>query len=178
MSTNSYKQMNNKDNMQFNSNNNFSKDNSTSSILSKKNYFDKQNLNHLINESLNENYKNENETKEVLNSLRAKYLPQSIKNKNNSILNNNHNMTYFNNDKILSNSNLFFSTYTDLNRLNLNSSKISTEKVDYYEANKLSNLQSKNPYIANNDNSKLFQSTFSDLKDNNLSNFYESIKNK
>ena len=160
MSTNSYKQMNNKDNMQFNSNNNYSKDNSTSSILSKKNYFDKQNLNHLINESLNENYKNENETKEVLNSLRAKYLPQSIKNKNNSILNNNHNMTYFNNDKILSNSNLFFSTYTDLNRLNLNSSKISTEKVDYYEANKLSNLQSKNPYIANNDSSKLFQSTF------------------
>jgi hypothetical protein len=178
MSTNSYKQMNNKDNMQFNSNNNFSKDNSTSSILSKKNYFDKQKLNHLINESLNENYKNENETKEVLNSLRAKYLPQSIKNKNNSILNNNHNMTYFNNDKILSNTNLFFSTYTDLNRLNLNSSKISTEKVDYYEANKLSILQSKNPYIANNDSSKLFQSTFSDLKDNNLSNFYESIKNK
>ena len=173
MSTNSYKQMNNKDNMQFNSNNNFSKDNSTSSILSKKNYFDKQNLNHLINESLNENYKNENETKEVLNSLRAKYLPHSIKNSNNSFLNNNHNMTYFNNDKILSNSNLFFSTYTDLNRLNLNSSKISTEKVDYYEANKLSILQSKNPYIANNDNSRLFQSTFSDLN-----NFYESIKNK
>ena len=173
MSTNSYKQMNNKDNMQFNSNNNFSKDNSTSSILSKKNYFDKQNLNHLINESLNENYKNENETKEVLNSLRAKYLPHSIKNSNNSFLNNNHNMTYFNNDKIFSNSNLFFTTYTDLNRLNLNSSKISTEKVDYYEANQLSNLQSKNPYLANNDNSRLFQSTFSDLN-----NFYESIKNK
>ena len=178
MSTNSYKQMNNKDNMQFNLNNNFSKDNSTSSILSKKNYFDTQNLNHLINESLNENYKNENETKEVLNSLRAKYLPHSIKNNNNSILNNNHNMTYFNNDKNFENSNLFFSTYTDFNRLNLNSSKISTEKVDYYEANKLSNLQSKNPYIANNDGSRLFQSTFSDLKDNNLSNFYESIKNK
>ena len=174
MSINLYKQMNNKDNMQFNSNNNFSKDNSTSSILSKKIYFDKQNLNHLINESLNENYKNENETKEVLNSLRAKYLPHSIKN-NNSILNNSHNMTYFNNDK---NSNLFFSTYTDLYKLNLNSSKISTEKVDYYEANKLSNLQSKNPYIANNESSRLFQSTFSDLKDNNLSKFYESIKNK
>jgi hypothetical protein len=82
-------------------------------------------------------------------------------------------MTYFNNDKIFSNSNLFFTTYTDLNRLNLNSSKISTEKVDYYEANQLSNLQSKNPYLANNDNSRLFQSTFSDLN-----NFYESIKNK
>ena len=179
MSTNSYKQMNNKDNIQFNSNNNFPKDNSSSSILNKKNYFDKQNLNHLINESLNENYKNENETKEVLNSLRAKYLPHSIKN-NNSILNNSHNMTFFNNDKNFSNSNsnLFFSTYNDLNRLNLNSSKISTEKVDYYEANKLSNLQSKNPYIANNESSRLFQSTFSDLKDNNLSKFYESIKNK
>ena len=179
MSTNSYKQMNNKDNIQFNSNNNFPKDNSSSSILNKKNYFDKQNLNHLINESLNENYKNENETKEVLNSLRAKYLPHSIKN-NNSILNNSHNMTYFNNDKNFSNSNsnLFFSTYNDLNRLNLNSSKISTEKVDYYEANKLSNLQSKNPYIASNDSSRLFQSTFPDLKDNNLSKFYELIKNK
>ena len=179
MSTNSYKQMNNKDNIQFNSNNNFPKDNSSSSILNKKNYFDKQNLNHLINESLNENYKNENETKEVLNSLRAKYLPHSIKN-NNSILNNSHNMTFFNNDKNFSNSNsnLFFSTYNDLNRLNLNSSKISTEKVDYYEANKLSNLQSKNPYIASNDSSRLFQSTFPDLKDNNLSKFYELIKNK
>ena len=177
MSINLYKQMNNKDNMQFNSNNNFSKDNSSSSILNKKNYFDKQNLNHLINESLNENYKNENETKEVLNSLRAKYLPHSIKN-NNSILNNSHNMTYFNNDKN-SNSNLFFSTYNDLNRLNLNSSKISTEKVDYYESNKISNIQSKNPNIANNDSLRLFQSTFSDLKDNkNLIKFYETIKNK
>jgi hypothetical protein len=45
--------------------------------------------------------------------------------------------------------------------------------VNYYEANQLSNLQSKNPYLANNDNSRLFQSTFSDLN-----NFYESIKNK
>ena len=177
MSTSSFKQMNNKDNIQFNSNNKFSKDNSSSSFVNKKNYFDKQNLNHLINESLNENYKNDNETKEVLNSLRVKYLPHSIKN-NNSILNNTHNITYFNNDKNFSNSNLFFSTYNDFNKLNLNSSKISTEKVDYYEANKLSNLQSKNPYIANNDNSRMFQSTFLDLKDNNLSNFYESIKNK
>ena len=50
--------------------------------------------------------------------------------------------------------------------------------MDYYEAIKLSNLQSKNPYIDNNDNSRMFQSIFSDLKDNNLSNFYESIKNK
>ena len=177
MSTNSYKQMKNKDNIQTNSNNNFSKDNSSSSILNKKNYFNKQNLNHLINESLNENYKNENETKEILNSLRAKYLPHSIKN-NNSNLNSSHNMAYFNNEKNFSNSNLFFSTYNDLNRLNLNSSKISTEKVDYYEANNLSNLQSKNPYITNNDTTRLFQSTFSDLKGNNLSNFYESIKNK
>ena len=87
-------------------------------------------------------------------------------------------MTYFNNDKNISNSNLFFSTYNDFNKLNLYSSKISTEKVDYYEAIKLSNLQSKNPYIDNNDNSRMFQSIFSDLKDNNLSNFYESIKNK
>ena len=177
MSTNSYKEMKNKDNIQSNSNNNFSKDNSSSSILNKKNFFDKQNLNHLINESLNENYKNENETKEVLNSLRAKYLPHSIKN-NNSKLNSSQNMTYFNNDKNFSNSNIFFSTYNDLNRLNLNSSKISTEKVDYYEANKISNLQSKNPYITNNDSSRLFKSTFSDLKDNNISNFFESINNK
>ena len=177
MSTSSFKQMNNKDNIQFNSNNNFTKDNSSSSILNKKNYFDKQNLKNLINESLNENYKNDNETKEVLKSLREKYLPHLIKN-NNSILNNTHNMTYFNNDKNVSNSNLFFSTYNDFNKLNLNSSKISTEKVDYYEANKLSNLQSKNPYIANNGISRMFQSTFLDLKDNNLSHFYESIKNK
>ena len=177
MSTSSFKQMNNKDNIQFNSNNNFTKDNSSSSILNKKNYFDKQNLKNLINERLNENYKNDNETKEVLKSLREKYLPHLIKN-NNSILNNTHNMTYFNNDKNVSNSNLFFSTYNDFNKLNLNSSKISTEKVDYYEAIKLSNLQSKNPYIDNNDNSRMFQSIFSDLKDNNLSNFYESIKNK
>ena len=177
MSANSYKQMKNKDNIQSNSNNNFSKDNSSSSILNKKNFFDKQNLNHLINESLNENYKNENETKEVLNSLRAKYLPHSIKN-NNSNLNSSQNMTYLNNDKNFSNSNIFFSTYNDLNRLNLNSSKISTEKVDYYEANKISNLQSKNPYITNNDSSRLFKSTFSDLKDNNISNFFESINNK
>jgi len=177
MSISSFKQMNNKDNIQFNSNNNFTKDNSSSSILNKKNYFDKQNLKNLINESLNENYKNDNETKEVLKSLREKYLPHLIKN-NNSILNNTHNMTYFNNDKNVSISNLFFSTYNDFNKLNLNSSKISTEKVDYYEANKLSNLQSKNPYIANNGISRMFQSTFLDLKDNNLSHFYESIKNK
>jgi len=177
MSTNLYNQMNNKDNIQNNSNNNFPKGNSSSSILNKKNYFDKQNLSQLINESINENYKNENETKEVLNSLRAKYLPHSIKN-NNSILNNSHNMNYFNNDKNFSNSNIFFSTYNDFNKLNLNSSKISTEKVDYYEANKLSNLQSKNPNIANNDSSRLFQSTFSDLKDHNYTNFYESIKTK
>lgn len=164
MSSNLHYEMNSKEFAQFNSNNN-------------KNYFDKQNLSRLINESINENYKNDNETKEVLNSLRAKYLPHSVKN-NNSILDNNHNMTYFNNDKIFSNSNIFFSTNTDLNRLNLNSSKISTEKVDYYEANKLSNLQSKNPNIDNNDSSKLFQSTFSDLKDNNFINFYESIRTK
>ena len=113
-------------------------------------------LTQYINESIYDDIKNQYETKEILNELRSKYLPNSLK-KNNYSINMSQNMTYVNN-RIPPNIN--YSTYTDYNRRNSNVPNISTEKIDYNKSQK--------------ENSKLFQSSFLDNKE--LTNINESIK--
>ena len=150
----------NKNNPQINSNfdSHFNNPSSNSFLdnqnnqSNRKNNFAESNLSQYINDSIYEEIKYQNEAKEVLNELRAKYLPNSIKRSNYSI-NNNQNNTYFNNKN---NSNLYFSTFTEYN----NAPNISTEKIDYYKTQK--------------ENSRFFQSSFLDNKD--LNNFNESIK--
>ncbi len=150
----------NKNNPQINSNSDSHFNNPSSISLldnqnnqsNRKNNFAESNLSQYINDSIYEEIKYQNEAKEVLNELRAKYLPNSIKRSNYSI-NNNQNNTYFNNKN---NSNLYFSTFTEYN----NAPNISTEKIDYYKTQK--------------ENSRFFQSSFLDNKD--LNNFNESIK--
>jgi hypothetical protein len=150
----------NKNNPQINSNSDSHFNNPSSISLldnqnnqsNRKNNFAESNLSQYINDSIYEEIKYQNEAKEVLNELRSKYLPNSIKRSNYSI-NNNQNNTYFNNKN---NSNLYFSTFTEYN----NAPNISTEKIDYYKTQK--------------ENSRFFQSSFLDNKD--LNNFNESIK--
>ena len=122
----------------------------------KRNNFGESELSQYINNSILEEIKYQNETKEVLNELRAKYLPNSIKRSNNNI-NQNQNMSYYNDKE---NSNIFFTTLTDYKNNIGNAPNISTEKIDYYTSQK--------------ENSRIFQNSFLDKKE--LNNVNESIK--
>lgn len=141
-----------------NSNINSPMSNSSINIINKKINFGESSLEQYINNSIYEEIKYQNEAKEILSELRAKYLPNSIK-RNKYGMNSSQNMTYFNNNN-KNNSNLHFSTYTDYNNYYPNTSNISTEKIDYYKTQK--------------DNLKLFQNTFLDKRDS--ININESIK--
>ena len=50
---------------------------------SKRSNFDESNMSNIINDSINEYYRQENETKEVLKELREKYFPTSFRRNNN-----------------------------------------------------------------------------------------------
>ncbi len=116
-------------------------------------------LSQVINQSIYEEMKNQSETREKLNELRAKYLPNSTK-RNNYNFNNSQNMINFNNLNNTNNSNNYFSSiYTDYNNIH-NRPNISTEKIDYYQTQK--------------DTSRIFQNSLMDSKDN--ININESIK--
>ena len=147
----------------INNNSNINSPLSSSSISIQKNYMNKKSnfgessLDQYINNSIYEEIKYQNEAKEILSELRAKYLPNSIK-RNKYSMNSSQNMTYFNNNK--NNSNFHFSTYTDYNNFYPNTPNISTEKIDYYKAQK--------------DNLKLFQTSFLDKRES--ININESIK--
>lgn len=153
----------NKNNIRSNSINNYSSPfyNTSPPIFldfnNKKKYnLGESSLDQYINESIYDDIKSQYETKEILNELRSKYLPNSSK-KNNYSINISQNMTYANN-RIQPNIN--YSTYTDYNSRNSNGPNISTEKIDYYKAQK--------------ENSRIFQSSFLDNKE--LTNINESIK--
>lgn len=112
-----------------------------------------------INDSIYDEIKYQYETKEKLNELRKKYLPNSKKKTNyNYSINIIHNMTYFKDNK--NNRNIGYSTYTDY----YNSPKVSTEKIDYYKTQK--------------ENSKIIQnSLLGNKEDNNeIININKSIK--
>ena len=154
--------LNNKNNTKTNLNNNyFSPLNNTSPASlfnfqdNSKNKLGESSLTQYINDSIYDEMKYQYETKEILNDLRSKYLPNSTRNNKSMYIS--QNMTYFNNKN---NSNLQYSTYTDFNKINSNGPNISTEKVDYYKSER--------------ENSKIFQNSLLDNRD--LININESIK--
>ena len=106
-----------------------------------------------ISESIFEEINYQYETKEIINELRSKYLPNSIRKRNFNDINIRQNMTYFNNKSTIKNN---YSSYTDY----CNPPKITTEKLDYY------NVQKRN--------SKIFKNSFFD--NNEISNINEFIK--
>jgi hypothetical protein len=106
-----------------------------------------------ITDSIFEEINCQYETKEIMNELRSKYLPNSLRKRNFNEISIRQNMTYFNNKSNIKNNN---SSYTDY----YNSPKITTEKLNYYKGQ--------------NENSKIFKNTFLDNKE--VTNINESIK--
>lgn len=170
---------------------------------SKRSNFDESNMNHIINESINEYYRQENETKEVLKELREKYFPTSFRRNNNfndnynktnrynnnqsnayyneSHNNNNHNKTYFNDNRNY-NPNM---TYFNNNHNNM----------DYSTFTEIPNMSKNSPNIStqkmdyyknsNNikvqispekSNSLMLQKSFEDIKDFDNLNINETVK--
>ena len=159
---------------------------------SKRSNFDESNMSNIINDSINEYYRQENETKEVLKELREKYFPTSFRrnnnfNDNNYYLkttrynsnqnkayyndnhnNNNNNMTYFNNNH----NNMDYSTFTEIPNMNRNSPNISTEKMDYYKNSNNIKIQT-NP---EKENTPMIQKSLVDMKDFDNLNINETVK--
>ena len=155
--------LNNQNNKQNNLINNYSSplnNTSPASLFDFKNNINKNNLGdsslgQYINDSIYDEMRYQYETKEILNDLRSKYLPNSTR--NNKSMYFSQNMTYFNNKN---NSNLQYSTFTDYNKIYSNGPNISTEKIDYYKSER--------------ENSKILQNSLLDNRD--LININESIK--
>ena len=112
----------------------------------RENTYGESSLNQIIDSSIYEELKNQNETKEKLNELRAKYLPNSIRKYNNS-LNSSHSSNF---------NNINYSTFTGYNNIQ-NRPNLTNEKIDYYQTQK--------------ENSKIFQSDLMDSKE--FTNFNE-----
>ena len=169
--------MNNKIIMEANSNINSPLSNSLlnkqNTLITKKNdNFGESSLDQFINNSIYEEIKYQNESKEILNELRAKYLPNST-NRNKYSINSSQNMTYFNNNK--NNSNFHFSTYTDYNNYYSKSPNLSTQKIDYYKSQKdiqNSFLDNKESMIVN-DSIKINNDTLKNAN-NNIKNDIKS----
>ena len=168
---------------------------------SKRSNFDETNMSNFINDSINEYYRQENETKEVLKELREKYFPTSFRKNNNfndnnyhkttrysnnqSMAyyndNNNHNMTYFNDNNNYNpnmtynnnnHNNMNYSTFTEFLNTNRNSPNISTQKMDYYKNSNNIKIQT-NP---EKENSQMIQKSFIDMKDIDTININETVK--
>ena len=129
-----------------------------------KTYLGESSLAQFINDSLYDEIKYQYEAKEILNGLRSKYLPNSIrKNSFNNSMKVSQNMTYFNTNNNIKNQ--YFS-YTEY----YNSPKVKTEKLDYYKSQKLQNSFLDNKEITNINET---------IKSNNQSmkNFNLNLKN-
>ena len=148
----------NKMNINSRKNSSLSNNTPTEAFFSKQNMNNKSNLGELllaqyIGGSIFEEINCHSETKEIMNELRSKYLPNSLRKRNFNEISIRQNMTYFNNKSNIKNNN---SSYTDY----YNSPKITTEKLNYYKGQ--------------NENSKIFKNTFLDNKE--VTNINESIK--
>jgi len=174
--------------------------------ISKRNNFDESNMSNIINDSINEYYRQENETKEVLKELREKYFPTSFRRNNNfndnnyyktaryinnqnmpyynDIRNNNnqnHNMTYFNENHNY-NPNM---TYFNNNHNNMEYS-IFTEFPDMNKNSPNISTQKMDYYKNSNnikiqispekENSQMFQKSLTDMKDFDNININETVK--
>ena len=168
---------------------------------SKRSNFDESNMSNIINDSINEYYRQENETKEVLKELREKYFPTTFRRNNNFNDNNYHkatrynnnqkmayyndnnhqNMTYYNDNNNYNpnmtynnnnHNNMNYSTFTEFLNSNRNSPNISTQKMDYYKNSNIIKVQT-NP---EKENSQMIQKSFIDMKDIDNVNINETVK--
>ena len=128
---------------------------------SKRSNFDESNMSNIINDSINEYYRQENETKEVLKELREKYFPTSFRRNNNfndynyhnkttkyNNNNNNQNMPYYNDNRNNNNPNMTY--FNDNHNYNPNMTYFNNNhnNMDYSTFTEFQNTNRNSPNIS------------------------------
>ena len=173
---------------------------------SKRSNFDESNMSNIINDSINEYYRQENETKEVLKELREKYFPTSFRRNNNfndnnyypktTRYNNNQNKAYYN-DKHNNNNNNNMTYFNDNHNYNPNMTYFNNNhnNMDYSTFTEIPNMNRNSPNIStekmdyyknsNNikiqtnpekENTPMIQKSLVDMKDFDNLNINETVK--
>ena len=172
---------------------------------SKRSNFDESNMSNIINDSINEYYRQENETKEVLKELREKYFPTSFRRNNNfndnnyhhktTRYNNNNNMAYYNDNHNNNNPNMTYFNDNHNYSPNMTYFNNNHNNMDYSTFTEYQNTNRNSPNIStqkmdyyknsNNikiqtspekENSPMIQKSFEDMKDFDNININETVK--
>ena len=128
---------------------------------SKRSNFDESNMSNIINDSINEYYRQENETKEVLKELREKYFPTSFRRNNNfndynyhnkttrhNNNNNNQNMAYYNDNHNNNNPNMTYFNDNHNYSPNMTYFNNSHNNMDYSTFTEFPNTNRNSPNIS------------------------------
>jgi hypothetical protein len=173
--------------------------------ISKRSNFDESNMSNIINDSINEYYRQENETKEVLKELREKYFPTSFRRNNNfndnnyylktTRYNNNQNKAYYNDNHNNNNNNMTY--FNDNHNYNPNMTYFNNNhnNMDYSTFTEIPNMNRNSPNIStqkmdyyknsNNikiqtnpekENTPMIQKSLVDMKDFDNLNINETVK--
>lgn len=214
MTSNEFNRNNNQINSNYNnsfytnplSNSLFNSTNFNQFNTSKRSNFDESNMSNIINDSINEYYRQENETKEVLKELREKYFPTSFRRNNNfndnnyypktTRYNNNQNKAYYN-DKHNNNNNNNMTYFNDNHNYNPNMTYFNNNhnNMDYSTFTEIPNMNRNSPNIStekmdyyknsNNikiqtnpekENTPMIQKSLVDMKDFDNLNINETVK--
>lgn len=214
MTSNEFNRNNNQMNSNYNnsfytnplSNSLFNSTNFNQFNTSKRSNFDESNMSNIINDSINEYYRQENETKEVLKELREKYFPTSFRRNNNfndnnyypktTRYNNNQNKAYYN-DKHNNNNNNNMTYFNDNHNYNPNMTYFNNNhnNMDYSTFTEIPNMNRNSPNIStekmdyyknsNNikiqtnpekENTPMIQKSLVDMKDFDNLNINETVK--
>ena len=172
---------------------------------SKRSNFDESNMSNIINDSINEYYRQENETKEVLKELREKYFPTSFRRNNNfndynyhnktTRYNNNNNMAYYNDNHNNNNPNMTYFNDNHNYSPNMTYFNNNHNNMDYSTFTEYQNTNRNSPNIStqkmdyyknrNNikvqtnpekENSPIIQKSLEDMKDFDNLNINETVK--
>ena len=211
MTSNEFNRNNNQMNSNYNnsfytnplSNSLFNSTNFNQFNTSKRSNFDESNMSNIINDSINEYYRQENETKEVLKELREKYFPTSFRRNNNfndnnyylktTRYNNNQNKAYYNDNH--NNNNMTY--FNDNHNYNPNMTYFNNNhnNMDYSTFTEIPNMNRNSPNIStekmdyyknsNNikiqtnpekENTPMIQKSLVDMKDFDNLNINETVK--
>ena len=171
---------------------------------SKRSNFDESNMSNIINDSINEYYRQENETKEVLKELREKYFPTSFRRNNNfndnnyylktTRYNNNQNKAYYNDNHNNNNNMTYFNDNHNYNP-NMTYFNNNHNNIDYSTFTEIPNMNRNSPNIStekmdyyknsNNikiqtnpekENTPMIQKSLVDMKDFDNLNINETVK--
>ena len=213
MTSNEFNRNNNQMNSNYNnsfytnplSNSLFNSTNFNQFNTSKRSNFDESNMSNIINDSINEYYRQENETKEVLKELREKYFPTSFRRNNNfndnnyylktTRYNNNQNKAYYNDNHNNNNNNMTY--FNDNHNYNPNMTYFNNNhnNMDYSTFTEIPNMNRNSPNIStekmdyyknsNNiniqtnpekENTPMIQKSLVDMKDFDNLNINETVK--